>query len=87
MSVRDQPNELRRLAGAAWREVLSCAGPADDDNFFDLGGRSLTGAQVLSRLQPHVPAKLSVRVLFDHPVFGEFAAALTHLGETGPDHE
>jgi hypothetical protein len=73
---------LRELAGEAWREVLRCEGPADDDNFFELGGRSLTGAQVLSRLQPHVRAKLSIRVLFDHPVFHEFAAAITRLGET-----
>ncbi|GAB3890733.1 phosphopantetheine-binding protein [Kibdelosporangium lantanae] len=72
---------LRELAGEAWREVLHCTGPADDDNFFDLGGRSLTGAQVLGLLQPHVQTKLSIRVLFDHPVFHEFAAAISHLGE------
>jgi hypothetical protein len=76
---------LRELAGEAWREVLHCEGPADDDNFFELGGRSLTGAQVLGRLQPHVWAKLSIRVLFDHPEFHEFVAAITRLGEAGDD--
>ena len=76
---------LRELAGEAWREVLCCAGPADEDNFFALGGRSLTGAQVLSRLQPHVRTKLSIRVLFDHPEFHEFAAAISRLGETSRD--
>jgi hypothetical protein len=75
---------LRELAGAAWREVLRCEGPAEDDNFFDLGGRSLSGAQVLSRLQPYVRTRLSIRILFDHPVFHEFAAALVRLGTDQP---
>lgn len=74
---------LRELAGEAWREVLHCEGPADDDNFFELGGRSLTGVQVLSRLQPHIRVKLSIRVLFDHPVFQEFVAAIARLEEAG----
>jgi hypothetical protein len=36
---------------------------------------------VLSRLQPHVSVRLSLRVLFDHPVFGEFVVAITRLAE------
>jgi hypothetical protein len=72
---------LRELAGEAWREILHCEGPADDDNFFELGGRSLSGAQVLGHLQRHVRTKLSIRVLFDHPVFHEFAAAISRLAD------
>jgi hypothetical protein len=72
---------LAELAGQAWREVLRCPGPSQVDNFFELGGHSLACARVLSRLQPHVAVRLSLRVLFDHPVFGEFVVAITRLAE------
>ncbi|MFL6122868.1 phosphopantetheine-binding protein [Actinophytocola sp.] len=72
---------LAELAGQAWRDVLRCPGPSCLDNFFELGGHSVAGARVMSRLQPHVATRLSLRVLFDHPVFGEFVAAITRLAE------
>lgn len=72
---------LPELAAEAWREVLRCSGPSQEDNFFELGGQSVAGARVLSRLQPNVPAQLTMRVLFDNPGFGEFVAAITRLAE------
>jgi hypothetical protein len=72
---------LAELAGQAWRDVLRCPGPSHVDNFFELGGHSVAGARVLSRLQPHVGVRLPLRVLFDHPVFGEFVVAITRLAE------
>ena len=82
MTAVDQDGvALAELAGQAWRDVLRCPGPSRVDNFFELGGHSVAGARVLSRLQPHVGARLSLRVLFDHPVFGEFVVAITRLAE------
>jgi hypothetical protein len=72
---------LAELAGQAWRDVLQCPGPSHVDNFFELGGHSVAGARVLSRLQPHVTVRLSLRVLFDNPAFGEFVVAITRLAE------
>ncbi|MET0236747.1 MAG: phosphopantetheine-binding protein [Kibdelosporangium sp.] len=72
---------LAEVAGQAWRDVLRCPGPSHVDNFFELGGHSVAGARVMSRLQPHVAARLPLRVLFDHPVFGEFVVAITRLAE------
>lgn len=77
----DVGTALSELAAMAWREVLRCPGPSHADNFFELGGHSVAGARVMSRLQPHVPGRLSLRVLFDHPVFGEFVVAITRLAE------
>lgn len=71
--------ELRTLVARAWRDVLGCPGPSDEDSFFDLGGHSVAGARVLSRLQEQVPVRLSLRLLFDHPVFDEFVAALARV--------
>ncbi|MBP2328523.1 hypothetical protein JOF56_008908 [Kibdelosporangium banguiense] len=72
---------LTELAGQAWRDVLRCPGPSYVDNFFELGGHSVAGARVMSRLQPHIAVRLPLRVLFDHPVFGEFVVAITRLAE------
>jgi phosphopantetheine binding protein len=69
------------LVAEAWRDVLRCPGPAEEDNFFELGGHSLAAVRVLSRLQPDVPVALTMRMLFDNPVFGDFVAALTRRAE------
>lgn len=78
---QDDAEALGELAGQAWRDVLCCSGPSRLDNFFELGGHSVAGARVLSRLQPHVAVRLPLRVLFDHPVFGEFVVAITQLAK------
>jgi hypothetical protein len=72
---------MTEMVAEAWRDVLQCPGPSQEDNFFELGGHSLAGARVMSRLQPSVPAELTMRMLFDNPVFGEFVSAITRLAE------
>jgi hypothetical protein len=79
--VLDDGAAMTELVAEAWRDVLRCPGPSEEDNFFELGGHSLAGARVMSRLQPNVPAALTMRMLFDNPVFGEFVAAITRLAE------
>jgi hypothetical protein len=84
MRTGDGEPDLPVLVAEAWRDVLRCPAPSHEDNFFELGGHSVAGARVLSRLQPHLGSRLSMRVLFDHPVFGEFVAAVARLGEARP---
>lgn len=72
---------MAELVAEAWRDVLRCPGPSEEDNFFELGGHSLAGVRVMSRLQPNVPAALTMRMLFDNPVFGEFVAVMNRLAE------
>jgi hypothetical protein len=68
-----------RAAAAAWEEVLGHAGIGADDSFFELGGHSLAGARVMARLRRSLGLALPGRLLFDHPVFGDFVAALSDL--------
>lgn len=68
-----------RLAAAAWEEVLGHTGVRADDSFFELGGHSLAGARVMARLRRRLGVALPGRLLFDHPVFGDFVAALSAL--------
>lgn len=46
------------------------------DNFFLLGGDSATATRVVEQLSREVSATATLRLLFERPVLGEFAAAL-----------
>ena len=58
-----------------WADILgaSVSGPGDD--FFDLGGGSLTAAQLVSRLRERFP-EVTVADVYEHPAIGDLAAAL-----------
>ena len=72
--------EAAQLTGTAgwlqdvWRDVLGAVAKAGDD-FFDLGGGSLTAAQVVARLRERFP-ELTVADVYEHPRLGDLAAAL-----------
>ncbi|MGW5153257.1 amino acid adenylation domain-containing protein, partial [Rhodococcus koreensis] len=46
-----------------------------DDNFFDLGGNSLSATQVVSRVGSALGTRISVRTLFDNPTVRALATA------------
>ncbi len=80
--VEPRDENERRLA-QIWREVLSM--PADaplgvHDNFFALGGHSLTATQMLARVRVALDADLPLATLFAAPTIAELCA---NLGGTG----
>ncbi|HEU0053517.1 MAG TPA: amino acid adenylation domain-containing protein, partial [Longimicrobium sp.] len=68
--------ETEMAVAEAWREVLGIDRVGRDDDFFDLGGHSLLGTRVLSRLRQRLGVPLAVRALFDHPTVAKLAAAV-----------
>lgn len=68
--------QTEQAVARIWSDVLGRTQVGREDNFFDLGGHSLLAAQVISRLGAVVSAPISVRVLFDRPTLGAFAAEL-----------
>jgi non-ribosomal peptide synthetase-like protein len=76
----ESPGESVRLSGTAgwlqdvWHDVLGAA-PGAGDDFFDLGGGSLTAAQVVARLRARFP-EVTVADLYEHPHLGDLATAL-----------
>lgn len=66
-----------------WQQVLGAAPESADDDFFDLGGGSLTAAQVVTMLRTEF-ADLTVGDTYEHPTVGALAAYLDSLAQRGP---
>lgn len=64
---------------AIWAEILQLERVGIHDNFFDLGGYSLLGTQVITRLRQLLSVELSLRVLFELPTVAELAERIDTL--------
>jgi len=68
--------ETERELAEIWAEVLAAPRIGAGDDFFDLGGHSLLGMQVLSRVRQRWGVELPVRALFDAPTPAALAARI-----------
>ena len=70
--------ELTRI----WSAVLAVDRVGIHDNFFDLGGHSLTASRVISRVIQTFQLELPIKALFDAPTVAEMAAVIeAHQGK------
>ena len=69
-------NELERLLAGIEAEVLGLDRVGVHDNFFDLGGASLSGLEIMSRLN-EAGIAVEPMQLFEYQTVAELAAALT----------
>lgn len=69
-------NELEQEIAAVWEELLGIQGIGVYDDFFDLGGNSLTGTQLLARLRTRFKAELPLKDLFENPTIAGVAEML-----------
>jgi non-ribosomal peptide synthetase-like protein len=61
-----------------WTAILGGAPSGPDDDFFDLGGGSLTAAQLVSRLRERFP-EVTVADVYDHPALVDLATTLDEM--------
>ncbi|AXK47238.1 amino acid adenylation domain-containing protein [Brachybacterium saurashtrense] len=64
-----------------WGDVLGAEVTSGAEDFFDLGGGSLTAAQVVSRLRTRHP-ELTVADVYEHSALADLAATLDAMGST-----
>lgn len=73
----------KRLA-KLWEELLNTPAPSVHDNFFDLGGQSIIGIQLLARVEGDFGTRLPLNSLFQSPTIAAFAKLLqSDNGTTG----
>ena len=70
------------LIAGVWSGLLGKSDIRRDDNFFDLGGHSLTSIQMLARLEQVFNREIELRAVFEFPVLKDFSAYIDQL--TGP---
>ncbi|HEX2569410.1 MAG TPA: amino acid adenylation domain-containing protein [Polyangia bacterium] len=76
---------IEEQVAALWRERLGLAHVGRDDNFLELGGNSLTAAQLLNQLRDTFGVQLPLADLFEAPtVAGTAARIAALLAETHP---
>jgi amino acid adenylation domain-containing protein/non-ribosomal peptide synthase protein (TIGR01720 family) len=68
--------DTERILAAIWAEVLGMQQVGIEDDFFELGGDSILGAQVLARVRGAFGIGLSARTVFDASTVAELAELL-----------
>ncbi|HVE75324.1 MAG TPA: amino acid adenylation domain-containing protein [Actinomycetota bacterium] len=67
------------LIAALWKEVLEVERFGATDDFFDLGGHSLTATRLVARLRSAFAVDVPIALAFDRPTIREQADALAEL--------
>jgi aspartate racemase len=78
-------SELEKTLAEIWQSVLKVDEVGTRDNFFDLGGHSLSLIRVHSAIQKHLDRKIPMVEMFRFPTVGALAAFLAGDAETQED--
>ena len=60
-------SQAEQLLAGIWRRLLQVDSVAAQDDFFKLGGHSLSATQVVWRIQELLGVEVPLRAIFDHP--------------------
>ncbi len=75
------------ILAAIWREVLGVERVGSADDFFDLGGGSLSATMVAARLETAYGIEFPIDLIFNAPTIGELAAEVSELRLTARSRE
>ena len=79
-------NETERRIAAIWQDVLRIERVGVNDNFFDLGGNSLSGLQVISQLKKAFDVHIAAVSLYEGPTVAALAQLIAPEDD-GPQYE
>jgi hypothetical protein len=68
--------DIEWALAAIWGEVLSIDMVGIRDNFFDLGGNSLSATRVLARITAKYPLEIPLSTIFEYPTIAEIALVI-----------
>ena len=78
MDAAGESDPTLRAVLQAYAQTLGQSGIGPDDDFFALGGHSLTAVRVAAALKRDLAREVRVRAVFDHPTARALAAHLRH---------
>ncbi|WP_310398875.1 non-ribosomal peptide synthetase [Nocardia kruczakiae] len=81
-SIVEPRTATERQLAALVTEVLGCESLGVEDNFFDLGGNSLSAARAVARINAAFGSGLTIRDLFESPTVAQLAE---QIGAHGVD--
>ncbi len=67
---------LEQQVAAIWSQVLGAERVGLTDHFFELGGHSLLATQAVSRVRHSLGVEVSLKLLFEQPLLGDFVRGL-----------
>ncbi|GIH02946.1 hypothetical protein Rhe02_10130 [Rhizocola hellebori] len=67
---------MQEFVAGIWAEVLAVPEVYANDDFFALGGQSLSATRVIGRLRELADIEVAVRLLFDQPNLAQFSATV-----------
>lgn len=80
-SIEDEPpeGEMEQLIVSVWTEVLNKEVSSRYDDFFLLGGSSMTAVHVSAELSERLGFRVRPRVVYEYTELAELAERLTRL--------
>jgi amino acid adenylation domain-containing protein len=75
---------MEELVARHWTDVLASPSVSADENFFEAGGDSVTGIQLIARLGEELQRELPPDMLFRHPSLRRLAVALAQTAQELP---
>jgi amino acid adenylation domain-containing protein len=80
-------NPVEKELAEIWREVLGLNRVGIHDNFFDLGGHSLSASQVVARVQNRFHFDLPLAVVLMNPTIAEMAQMIAQYQQESDGYE
>ncbi|MCG8320481.1 MAG: SDR family NAD(P)-dependent oxidoreductase [Cytophagales bacterium] len=78
-SVSSEDNNSEEILSKIWHDVLEVNDFDEDSDFFDLGGHSLNGTQVISRIEKSFNVKIEFEELYDYPTIRTLGNRINEL--------
>ncbi len=73
---------VEEVVSGIWAQVLGVAQVGVDDNFFEVGGHSLSATQLISRLRNVFQIELPLRHIFEYPTVASLGKAIAKLQQS-----